>query len=407
MHRIARIVVSMIRPERHVAKDGTVTWRIRFRHGTSPKTGRPHYTSETFSTKKAAEEFAGWHEALGAQGALDQLYAAEQQADVPTLDVVAADHIALLTGIEPGTRKTYTRLWARVWSPRLGRLPANRVTTDHIRRAVNELGEHYSGKSLQNQRGLLSGVLGRAVDLDYLPKNPAKGVRLPRGQEAERTDMRIVTPREFAALLEHVPEHYRPAVRFLYGTGCRWGEMVALQVQDVALPNVRIRRGLKWSPDGDRRVGATKTKRSNRTVQVGDVMLDDLRAACSGKAGTELVFTAARGGPIHHRTFWERVWLPAVGDVKCREHVEKDGPVVDCPDCRVGLTPRPRIHDLRHSHASILLGAGVPIHVVQARLGHESINTTVNTYSHLMPDAQMMASRAASLAFVQSPAELT
>lgn len=373
-----------VTPAKHVAKDGTVTWKVRFRYGRNKAgTGR-RQASESFDTKRDADRFAADLAKLGPQEALDRLAEHTQRPDVPTLDAVAADHIALLTGIEPGTRKTYTRLWARVWSPRLGHLPANRITADHIRRAVNELGEHYSGKSLQNQRGLLSGVLGRAVDLDYLPKNPAKGVRLPRGQEAERTDMRIVTPVEFAVLLEHVPEHYRPAVRFLYGTGCRWGEMVALQVQDVALPNVRIRRGLKWSPDGDRRVGATKTKRSNRTVQVGDVMLDDLRAACSGKAGTDLVFTAARGGPIHHRTFWERVWLPAVGD----------------------LTPRPRIHDLRHSHASILLGAGVPIHVVQARLGHESINTTVGTYSHLMPDAQMMASRAASLAFVQSPAEL-
>jgi len=374
----------VIRPERHVAKDGTVTWRIRFRHGISPKTGRARYTSETFSTKREADQFAQWHKALGPQGALDKLYEGEQRADTPTLDAVAADHIALLTGIEPGTRKTYTRLWERVWHPRIGYLPADRVTTDEIRRAVNDLGEHYSGKSLQNQRGLLSGVLNRAVDLGYLPKNPAKGVRLPRGQEAERTDMRIITPAEFADVLDRVPEHYRPAIRFLYGTGCRWGEMVALQVQDVALPNVRIRRGLKWSPDGDRRIGATKTKRSNRTVVVGDVMLDDLAAACAGKAGTDLVFTAQRGGAILHRTFWSRAWLPAVSH----------------------LSPRPRIHDLRHSHASILLGAGVPIHVVQARLGHESINTTVNTYSHLLPDAQLMASRAASLAFVEQPPAL-
>ena len=67
------------------------------------------------------------------------------------------------------------------------------------------------------------------------------------------------------------------------------------------------------------------------------------------------------------------------------------------------LEPRPRIHDLRHSHASILLGAGVPIHVVQVRLGHESIKTTVDTYGHLLPDAQAMAANAASVAFVNRP----
>jgi integrase len=360
-------------------------YKVRFRGpGISPDTGKLVQSSETFPTKRAAEDFARDLAALGPQGALDRLFEGEQQAAVPTLDTIAADHIALLTGIESGTRKTYERMWERVWAPRIGHLPANRVTADDIRRAVNQLGDTYSHKSLQNQRGLLSGVLGRAVDLGHLPKNPAKGIRLPRGQEADRVEMRIITPAEFAQVIDGIPEHYRPLVRFLYGTGCRWGEAVALQVQDVTLPNVRIRRALKWTPDGPRLVGATKTRRSNRTVVVGDVMLTDLKHACEGKAGTDLVFTAPRGGQVLHRTFWSRAWLPAVAD----------------------LTPRPRIHDLRHSHASILLAAGVPIHVVQARLGHESIQTTVNTYSHLLPDAQVAAAAAADLAFGARPREL-
>jgi integrase len=374
----------VIQPRKHVANDGTVTWKVQFRHGRNKADTGPGTTSETFATRREATEFAKWLHALGSQGALDRLYEAEQQAAVPSLDAIAADHIALLTGIESGTRTTYTRMWQRIWAPRLGHLPANRITADDIKRAVNELGDTYSHKSLQNQRGLLSGVLGRAVDLGHLPKNPANGVRLPRGQEADRTDMRIITPAEFAEVIEKIPEHYRGCVRFLYGTGCRWGEMVALQVQDVALPNIRIRRALKWSPDGPRLVGATKTKRSNRTVAVGHVLADDLTTACAGKAGTDLVFTAPRGGQLLHRTFWSRVWLPAVSH----------------------LTPRPRIHDLRHSHASILLGAGQPPHVVQARLGHESIKTTVDVYGSLMPDAQIAAAAAADLAFGVRPREL-
>lgn len=370
-------------------------YRVRFRHGISAKTGRPKQTAEQFDTRKQAEQFARWLDALGPQGALDQLYAAEQDATVPTLDRLAADHIEHLTGVEPGTRKTYTRLWDRTWGPRVGHIPANQIGRDDISRAVNDLADHYSHKSLENQRGLLAGVLSRAVEKGYLPKNPAKGMRLPRGQEGERVDMRIITPDEFAIVIQLVPENYRGFVRFLYGTGCRWGEAVALTVADLgqtyvdprsgeSLRPVRIRRSLKWSPDNVRTVGATKTKRSNRTVVVGDIMLDDLAAAAEGKKGSELVFTAPRGGAVLHRTFWSRVWLPAVS------HLE----------------PRPRIHDLRHSHASILLAGGVPLHVVQARLGHESIQTTVDTYSHLMPDAQMVAASAASLAFTQSPRAL-
>lgn len=376
----------MIRPERLVSdKTGAVSYRVRFRHGISERTGKPAHTSETFPTKREAEQFAKWLDALGPQGALDQLYEAEQQATTPTLDVIAADHIALLPSITPGTRNTYTRMWERIWSPRLGHLPANRVTADDVKRAVIALGDTYSHKTLENQRGLLSAVLGRAVDEGHLQKNPARGVKLPRGQEGDRVEMRIITPEEFAGVIEKVPPHYRAALRFLYGTGCRWGELVALQVQDVSLPNVRLRRALKWDPSGPRVVGATKTRKSNRTVVVGDIMLDDLRAACEGKAGIDLVFTAPKGGPLLHRTFWSRVWLPAVSH----------------------LTPRPRLHDLRHSHASWLLGQGVPIHVVQARLGHEKIATTVDTYSHLLPDAQIAAAAAADLAFGVRPPELT
>jgi integrase len=365
------------KPER--TKAGT--WRVRFRHGTSPKTGKRLATSETFDSKKQADQFVAWLAALGPQGALDQLYAAEQQSDVPNLDQLAADHIRLLTGIERGTRLSYERLWARTWSPLIGRTPANQVSPDVIREAVNKLGERYSRKSLENQRGLLAGVLTRAVELTYLPKNPSKGIRLPRGQEADRVEMRLLTPEEFAGIEAGMIEHYRPLVRFLVGTGARWGEAVALTVADVALPNVRIRRALKWSPDNVRTVGATKTRKSNRTVVIPPDLHDEIRALCAGKAKSELVFTATRGGSVLHRTFWSRYWLPAV------EHLE----------------PRPRIHDLRHSHASWLLAAGVPIHIVQARLGHESIQTTVDTYGHLLPDAQLAASAAASAAFASAP----
>jgi site-specific recombinase XerD len=84
---------------------------------------------------------------------------------------------------------------------------------------------------------------------------------------------------------------------------------------------------------------------------------------------------------IQHRTFWSDIWKPALNAADLDE-------------------PHPRIHDLRHSYASRLLGAGVPIHVVQRLLGHESIQTTVDTYSHLMPDALTQAMNAGALAFV-------
>jgi integrase len=369
---------------RNVERLVTGRYRVRFRYGPNKAGTGLRQTSETFDTRREALRFAALLEALGPQGALDAWNEEVKRAQVPTLDEVAADHIEHLTGIEAGTRLGYTRLWARTWGTRIGATQAHLVTRDLVAGAVNDLGRTYAHKSLQNQRGLLAAVLDRAIEQGHLKSNPAKGIRLPRGNEADRTEMRILTDDEFAGVCERTPAHYRPLVRFLYGTGCRWGEAVALTVADVRLPNVHFRRALKWSPDGSKYVGATKTARSNRVIALPLEIHDELRDLCAGRRGADPVFTAPRGGTVLHRTFWSRVWLPAVD----------------------GLEPRPRIHDLRHSHASWLLANGAHIEVVSARLGHESVKTTWDVYHHLLPDAQLQAAQVASLAFRRRPSEI-
>lgn len=355
-------------------------YKVRFRRAGTQ-------SSETFETLREARRFAQLLDALGPQGALDQLYTESQQAHVPSMDEIAADHIEHLTGVEYGTRLTYERMWARGWSPMFGATPANRLTRDDVSRALNILAERYSGKTIRNYHSLLSAVCKRAVEQRYLTSNPARGVRLPRSREAEAVEMRILNPDEFDLVLSRIPEHYQPLVRFLAGTGARWGEAVTLTVADVDPPNVRIRRALKWSPDNRRSIGATKTRRGNRVVALPTSLLADMALLTADRPGDAHLFTEPGGEPVEHRRFWANVWIPAVSD----------------------LRPRPRIHDLRHTHASWLLARGVPIHVVQARLGHEKIATTVDTYGHLLPDAQVAAAAAAEAAMGPShrPPELT
>lgn len=360
-------------------------YKVRFRGpGISPKTGKPIQSSETFTTKREADEFAKWLDALGPQGALDHLYAAEQQAAVPTLDDIAAQWIELRPNASDGTKLNYTRLWGRTWGPLIGHMPANRLDEDELARAVMKLGKTYSRKSLENQRGLLSGVVARAVRKGHLTENIARGMPLPAGKHGRRKEMRVLTVEEFATVDEKIPAHYQTFVRTLYATGLRFGEAVAMEVQDWRKPNLHVRQALKWSPDNNRVIGAPKTESGSRTIHVTDELHAELDALAEGRPGDALLFTAPRGGAILHRTFWSRVWLPAVSH----------------------LSPRPRIHDLRHSHASILLARGIPIHVVSRRLGHSKIQVTVDTYGHLLPDAQMLAAQASSFVFSDRP-ELT
>lgn len=366
-----RYIQSVPNPKPYTAKSGKVTWRVRFRV-------RGRNLSETFPTQAGAERFCRLVEAIGPAAALDELDAELEENNVPTLDAIAADHIAYLTDVTDGTRLNYQRLWSRTWSPHIGQRRVDTVSRDDVARAVNILAKHYSHKSLANQRGLLVAVLKRAVEEGHISRNPAAGIRLPRSRETERVEMRILTHDEFARLLEHVSEHYRPLVMFLWGTGCRWGEAVALTVADVDLPNVRFRRALKWSPDSHRVVGPTKTAKGNRTVALPPQVVEVVAPLLAGRRGGDLVFTAPRGGPVQHRTFWSDVWVKAV--------------------TAADLQPRPRIHDLRHSHISHLLAAGVPAHIVQRRVGHDDPRTT-DAYTHLLPDAQIQAAQAAAMAF--------
>lgn len=418
--------------------DGRVVYRVRFRLAkANARTGKPIDTAETFTDQRKAERFAKLIDAVGPREALDRLNAEGYADDMPTLDTIAADHIRLLTGIEDGTRLGYTRLWSRTWGPLIGTVYADQVTPDTVRESVNALADRYSTKSLENQRGLLSGVLGRCIELGHLTRNPTKGIRLPEGKrtkvdelDEDDTEMACLTHAEWEELHDSFPSRYRPFIRFLVGTGCRWGEAVVLRVSDVDLVagTVRIRRALKWSSDGNRVVGPPKTKKSRRTITLPAEVISDLRPLLEGKPGAGLVFTQTKGDLINHRNFWSRYWKPGIHRAQqCADHLAKlqasgckcatttparcklhRNHSIPAPcGCAGTLRQAPRIHDLRHTHASWLLAAGVPIHVVQARLGHESIQTTVDTYSHLLPDAQLIAAAAASHAFAGTSAVRT
>src|SRR5690606_5566648 len=97
--------------------------------------------------------------------------------------------------------------------------------------------------------------------------------------------------------------------------------------------------------------------------------------------------------------------------VPMRSHGGGRRPTIDRPGRTLApldppLGRRPRVHDARHSCASWMLDADVPIHVVSAHLGHENITTTVDTYGHLLPSAQGYVRDALSAALSASRPEL-
>ena len=207
----------------------------------------------------------------------------------------------------------------------------------------------------------------------HISFNPAAGQKLP---DTVRQEIVALSPHEFARLLDAVPEYWRPLVEFLVASGARWGEATALRPADVnrADGTVRISRAWKRTYEAGGigyEIGVPKTKRSIRTINVAKETLDKLDY--SG----EFLFSNRAGRPVRGNGFHDRVWSPAV------ERVWPSRDADGNPIPKEKLPFRPRIHDLRHSCATWMVLAGVPLPVVQAHLGHESINTTISLYSHM------------------------
>lgn len=278
-------------------------------------------------------------------------------------------HIDHLTGVEQYTIDVYERYLANDIAPTIGDIPLASLTEEDIANWVKRMETEPSAKTkrvvspktIQNKHGFLSGALAAAVRSKHIPSNPAAGRSLPRktgtDDDSDGDEIRMLSRDEFASLLEagNVP-YWRPLLQFLVASGCRWGEASALKPSDVdrVAGTVKIRRAWKKSSKGYH-LGPPKTKRSRRTINLPADVLDQLDYK------HEWLFVNTLGRPLRYHAFKTNVWNRAV--------------------VKSGLDPAPTPHDLRHTCASWLLAAGVPITTVSRQLGHESIKVTADLYT--------------------------
>lgn len=375
----------MPKPIEYVAKDGTRTWRVRVRD-------KGRNTSETFHTKRQADQFCKLVAAIGASGAIADLARRDKISTdyTPTLREYLPQHITQLTGVTDRTRLDYAAMAKRTFLPHLGDHPLDTIDRAAVSKTINALeAQGLSAKSIANAHGLLSAIMATAVVNDLIGLNPCHRMRLPKSREHERRDERFLTHEEYHRLLAATPAAHRPLLVALFGTGLRWGEITALQVRDIqptTPPTLRVTKAWKSTPGRPRHVGPPKSGKSRRTVMLPAQVMEAL-APLLGRDGDALLFTGPRGGPVHHGPWRERVWVPAC----------KTAGLVD---------PVPRIHDARHTHASWLIEQGATLEMVQDQLGHESILTTRKVYGHLQPAMRAALADAATRAMAMGAAPL-
>ena len=187
-------------------------------------------------------------------------------------------------------------------------------------------------------------------------------VRPPR---RERAEMRFLDWDEVERLAVETVEPYGNLVRFACLTGLRQGELFALRDRALDLPRrtIVVEAGAR-----DGKLVPTKTTAGRRQVRLSGEAVRVLREQLLARAPNELglVFPTPGGAVWRKDNFMSRVFRPAVR--------------------RADLAPL-RFHDLRHTYAALMVAAGAHPKLLQAQLGHTSINVTLNTYGHLFPDA--------------------
>lgn len=365
--------------EHRNTKSGDV-WRVRYR-----RDGKQNVVTFTDQTRARV-----WRDManVNLEDALRVLNAPATKDESPVTVEFLLDHIEQLTGVTDGTRREYRSYVAHDLEPHpLGHMRLRDVDGPAVSKWINWLqGERgLSEKSVANRRGLVSAALARAVDLDLMASNPAKGMRIKRTSH-EAVEKCFLTRDEFACLYDLIPSHYQPLIFLLASTGMRLGEATALRVGDVDVERRGITISRSWNRTGKAapQLGPTKTRRSTRTVAVPDAALDLLRSRLEGAPG-DLLLVNRRGGPIRQSQLWNGVWRHAVSAF-AGDEVESVKDSRGRPVMRVktrGPGKHPRIHDLRHTYASWAIQSGIPLPVIQRQLGHESITTTIDTYGHL------------------------
>ncbi|HHY47384.1 MAG TPA: site-specific integrase [Firmicutes bacterium] len=287
--------------------------------------------------------------------------------------------------LSPESRERYRGIIESRIIPKLGQIPLEKLQPMHLQRFYAETenerldgrGGKISPASVRYCHTIVHKALESAVKLKVIRQNVANDVELPK---IRREPVKVLTNEQVAAMLEDAKKypHYVP-ILLAVTTGMRRGEIYALRWQDVNLDSgiIIVKRTISYTPQDGIFFKEPKTPKSRRTIAIPPVVIEALkshkveqakrRLACGELwVDMDLIFDRGDGRPCHPDSITS--WFT--------EFLRKHG--IDAVS----------FHKLRHTHASLLLEQNVNIKVVQERLGHASIRTTLDIYGHLMPGMQ-------------------
>lgn len=331
----------------------TGKWKIQYYY-TDWQGNRKKSTKRGFSTKREAEEWL-------------RKFLVTEQADFNMLfeDFLKIYYADMETRLREHTMRTKKYIIDLKVLPYFGKLKMNEITAPHIRKWQNELiKQEYAQTYLKTINNQVAALFNYAVKYYDLPSNPCRKAGSMGKSNAE--EMHFWTRDEFSKFIDAVMDKHQSYMVFmiLYWTGIRLGELLALTVGDVDFDKRIISISKSYQRISGRDIiTEPKTPKSKRVITIPKFLVIDLQDYIGGLYGIQ------KGDRLFPVT---KYYL---------EHEMKRG-------IKESSVKRIRLHDLRHSHSSMLIEMGFSPLEIADRLGHEKIETTLNTYSHLYPNKQ-------------------
>ena len=346
-------------------------WEARVTTGRDPGTGKQIQRSFTGKTQREVRE-----KMQAAAVAVNQgTYTAPQKMTVGQwLDVWASDYLG---AVKPATAASYKSQIKNHIKPALGAVQLSALHAHTVQRCVNGL-EGYAPATVRQAYKVLHNALEKAVELDYIPRNPADKCTLPR---MEQKEIKPFDDEQTAALLQTVKGgRLEYIVRVALFTGLRMSELLGLTWDAVDFDKGMIAINKQLARPEHRKAGLFISPKSGkaRTITPAASVFAALKAQRRRqienqlRAGTlwdnahNLIFTNETGGPLCQHSVTD--WFSAAA-------------------ASAGLEGA-RFHDCRHTYAVNAIRAGDNIKAIQSNLGHATAAFTLDRYAHFTEQLQ-------------------
>ncbi|MDA3847652.1 MAG: tyrosine-type recombinase/integrase [Vallitaleaceae bacterium] len=283
----------------------------------------------------------------------------------------------------------YTTIINKHIKPHIGKYRLSSITPGIIQGLINDkYSEGYSKSSLSNFMGVLTKSFSLAeYPYQFIKQDPTRLVKIPKMTQLPKVnDLKIISLEDYSRIIERFPtsSNYNLALQIAFHTGMRGGEVCAPEWENIDLISgvIWVRHTLINKANGITELGPPKTSSSNRDIKIGTELSTILKQANIMQKRNRLKY-----GQYYIDS--NRVCVKESGEPLTTNSFKYLSRVIN-HELHIDF----HSHSLRHTHATLLLEANINPKVIQERLGHSKIATTLDTYAHVTKKMESTAALA-------------